>query len=387
MAAEIEELVILDPESGLSIFSDSNIRYAIPLYQRAYSWSDIEIEQLIDDINDAEEGSDRYYIGSLIVFERGNCYEVIDGQQRLTTLMLLLAYLRDSAKDMGIVLQNTLSYDCRQRATKTFSRLVDGKNVPVEECDKALLDGYAVIENKFKAIDVDVFVERLSKVRIFRIPVPEETDLNRYFEIMNTRGEQLEQHDVLKAQLMSSINGNEGKAEFARIWEACSDMSGYVQMHFDVETRERFFGGEVVEENLGRFSVDFVLCLLRYRYLFDKHIIKREYANEASDGEWSLKELRASGRGRNKKVYYLNTRIALKGERGTTSDVRNKKSLQSVLQREGYCPDSCANASRRPPAVGMIAHPAAYRSYPGFIRDSALAPGSNPSRRGLYRLV
>ena len=68
--------------------------------------------------------------------------------------------------------------------------------------------------------------------------------MNRYFEIMNTRGEQLEQHDVLKAQLMSSNNGNEGKAEFARIWEACSDMSGYVQMHFDVETRERFFGGE-----------------------------------------------------------------------------------------------------------------------------------------------
>lgn len=211
--------------------------------------------------------------------------------------------------------------------------------------------------------------------------------MNRYFEFMNIRGKQLEQHDVLKAQFMSSINGNEGKAEFARIREACSDMSGYVQMHFDVETRERFFGGEVVEENLGRFSVDFVLCLLRYRYLFDKHIIKREYANEASDGEWSLKELRASGRGRNKKVYYRNTRIALKGERGTTSDVRNKKSLQSVLQREGYCPDSCANASRRPPAVGMIAHPAAYRSYPGFIRDSALAPGSNPSRRGLYRLV
>ena len=438
MAAEIEELVILDPESGLSIFSDSNIRYAIPLYQRAYSWSDIEIEQLIDDINDAEEGSDRYYIGSLIVFERGNCYEVIDGQQRLTTLMLLLAYLRDSAKDMGIVLQNTLSYDCRQRATKTFSRLVDGKNVPVEECDKALLDGYAVIENKFKAIDVDVFVERLSKVRIFRIPVPEETDLNRYFEIMNTRGEQLEQHDVLKAQLMSSINGNEGKAEFARIWEACSDMSGYVQMHFDVETRERFFGGEwrylaadvklekgkvtpketpsleqilapgftcdtsdgqsdkydrvrfesiiefpyfllhvlkvfvqdkkvrfdegfelrsliddkhladefkkvmvhgriggeAIGENLERFSVDFVLCLLKCRYLFDKYIIKREYANEASDGEWSLKELRASGQGRNKKAYYRNTRIALKGERGTTSDARNKKSLmlQSALR-------------------------------------------------------
>lgn len=89
MAVEIEELAVLDPESGLSIFSDPDTRYTISLYQRAYSWSDAEIEQLIDDVYDAEEGSDKYYIGSLIVFERGNCYEVIDGQQRLTTLMRL----------------------------------------------------------------------------------------------------------------------------------------------------------------------------------------------------------------------------------------------------------------------------------------------------------
>ena len=438
MAVEIEELAVLDPESGLSIFSDPDTRYTIPLYQRAYSWSDAEIEQLIDDVYDAEEGSDKYYIGSLIVFERGNCYEVIDGQQRLTTLMLLLAYLRDSAKDMKITLQNTLSYDCRQRATKTFSRLVDGKNVPDEECDKALLNGYAIIENKFRSTDINLFMEHLSKVRIFRIPVPAKTDLNRYFEIMNTRGEQLEQHDVLKASLMSSIIGNERKAAFAKIWEACSDMSGYVQMHFDVKTRERFFGdewqsmtrdinleegkatskdapsleqifapgftcdisdgqtdkydsvrfesiiefpyfllhvlkvfiqvknvqfdegfelrsliddkhltdefkkvmahgsidGAAIGENLERFSEDFASCLLKCRYLFDKYIVKREYANETSDGEWSLKELRASGRGRYKKACYRNTRIAVKGEWDTTSDARNKKNLmlQSALR-------------------------------------------------------
>ena len=49
-------------------------------------------------------------------------------------------------------------------------------------------------------------MSRLAHVVLYRIEVPEHTDLNRYFEIMNTRGEQLEQHDILKAQLMGYLN-------------------------------------------------------------------------------------------------------------------------------------------------------------------------------------
>ena len=53
-----------------------------------------------------------------------------------------------------------------------------------------------------------------------------------------------------------------------------------------------------------------MICLLRTRYLFDKYIIKREYANESSDGEWSLKSLFVSGQQSNKRAYYANTRFA-----------------------------------------------------------------------------
>lgn len=49
-----------------------------------------------------------------------------------------------------------------------------------------------------------------------------------------------------------------------------------------------------IPDNQARFSKDFIICLLRTRYLFDKYIVKREYANENSDGEWSLKSLEAS---------------------------------------------------------------------------------------------
>jgi hypothetical protein len=58
---------------------------------------------------------------------------------------------------------------------------------------------------------------------------------------MNTRGEQLEQHEILKAWLMEPLSGVDS-AEFSAIWDACSDMSGYVQMRFDMSARETLFG-------------------------------------------------------------------------------------------------------------------------------------------------
>lgn len=84
----VESLHIIDGD-GKTIFSGNN--YIIPLYQRAFAWSDKEISQLIDDVYGF--AAENYYIGSLVVKSRKEGYEVIDGQQRLTALYLLLNYL------------------------------------------------------------------------------------------------------------------------------------------------------------------------------------------------------------------------------------------------------------------------------------------------------
>ena len=93
-------------------------------------------------------------------------------------------------------------------------------------------------------MDIDNFVNRLQHVILYRIEVPENTDLNRYFEIMNTRGEQLEQHDILKAQLMRNLDARKEQEFFSRVWNACSDMTGYAQMHFSPTERQTIYGGE-----------------------------------------------------------------------------------------------------------------------------------------------
>ena len=90
---------IFKPESlSIRAVFDSDNYYQIPSYQRPYSWENEQIDELWDDIMTAfEEGKEEYFLGSIIVSkEEGDKYlEVIDGQQRLTTLMILFCVLRD----------------------------------------------------------------------------------------------------------------------------------------------------------------------------------------------------------------------------------------------------------------------------------------------------
>ena len=204
-----------------TIFTDSN--YIIPLYQRAFAWSDREITQLIDDIYDYD--AQKYYLGSLIVNVGDNgYYEVIDGQQRLTALFLLLNYLGYRWK------KDSLCYECREKSNYTLNWLLrdnDSKNKTVDEdkIEQTLIKGLDIIYQKFctDQIDKEKFKGKLKNVNLFRIEVPPHTDLNRYFEIMNVRGEQLEQHDILKAKLMVPLGSDEQTA-FSIVWDAvCAD--------------------------------------------------------------------------------------------------------------------------------------------------------------------
>ena len=292
----IQELRILDKET----LFDTEAHYVIPRYQRAYAWEDKEIVQLIDDINDS---TGDYYIGSLIVAKvkakvkgKVETYEVVDGQQRLTTLYLLLHYLVSCGGLEGEV-GKTLSFDCRPNSNYTLTHiqglLLDRNSLADNEdrLEQSIMNGLKVIDQKFTtgdAIDVATFIERLKSVILYRIEVPEHTDLNRYFEIMNTRGEQLEQHDILKAQLMGYLSNRCEQEFFARVWDACSDMTGYVQMHFAKEEREKIFGSGWNNEPSDDWN-DYKVCLAMEQgedhKVSIKSIIEPSFEVEVSDGK------------------------------------------------------------------------------------------------------
>ena len=223
--------------------NENKCNYIIPIYQRNYAWGDDEISSLLQDIKNAceqnKEQDKNYYIGSLVVYRRENGdFEVIDGQQRLTTLTLIMHYL-------GKLSFRNVSFEHRDESEQALSNL-NSEKLP-SNFSQALKTIKKVIDewgnNKDKIVKF-----LLDKVEIIRTEVPEGTDLNHYFEIMNTRGEQLEKHEVLKARLMKKLSGDIEKSLFAKIWDACSDMSRYAVMGFDSKIRGVIFSDKWSEK-------------------------------------------------------------------------------------------------------------------------------------------
>lgn len=253
---KVKELTLSD------IFIHLKEYYTIPPYQRNYAWGAKEIEQLIQDVIDQSrlKTNRNYYIGTLVTYYRvDGKFEVIDGQQRLTTLTLLikaLELLNSSNKNQNLLTdtQLILKFDSRKKSMAAIESIWRGNH----DTGCSLGGGYNNIckylreklgtsgkqendstDNSNPIGDFTKFL--LNNVKIIRVIVPQDTDLNHYFEIMNNRGEQLEKHEILKAKFMSRLSKPEDKITFAKIWDACANMDKYVQYGFKPTERNSIF--------------------------------------------------------------------------------------------------------------------------------------------------
>ena len=220
----------LKEKSIAQVYSSDKATYEVPIYQRNYAWEKNEIATLVQDVFDAFASSRQtYYVGTLVTFckdKSEQVHEVIDGQQRLTTINLILHVL-------GVKMQNKLTYRARKKSNDTL------KSIPsfdADEMDIGIKNGYKFAEKALEDIvaksDRQAFTEYfLNNVSLVHYQVPKDVDLNNYFEIMNSRGEQLEKHEIVKARLVEVLN-EEDRAKFSNIWESCSDMGVYIQQKY-----------------------------------------------------------------------------------------------------------------------------------------------------------
>lgn len=230
----MEETLPIEEQSINQIYIESQETktYMIPVYQRNYAWEEDEITALIKDVYDSfvKNKNDFYYIGTLVTYRRGDSvYEVIDGQQRLTTIYIIL-------KVLGIkVIRNKLTYGARKNSASTIAKLDDYPNLG-DDVDGGIRKGYDYAKKAFDAIVEETEREEFKKyfldqVHIIHYKVPKDVDLNHYFEVMNSRGEQLEKHEIVKSILSQHLNKKE-QATFSHVWEACSEMNIYIQQAF-----------------------------------------------------------------------------------------------------------------------------------------------------------
>ena len=218
--------------------------YAIPLYQRNFSWTYDEIEQLLNDVADAyQEKRDNYYIGTLVVNEENGLFKIIDGQQRTTALNLIALVLKNEF-DCDRLEAVHLTFPARRRSNENIQKLFINEKIS-EDDENELTIGYRHAKDALKKVlgerqlEPQPFVDYLfNKVIIFRSILPKDLNLNLYFERFNSRGEQLEAHEILKAQMMSKFGADQEMAQkFARIWDACAEFDKPVLKAFQIRSR------------------------------------------------------------------------------------------------------------------------------------------------------
>jgi uncharacterized protein with ParB-like and HNH nuclease domain len=240
---------------NVAFFGDQ--RFLIPSYQRPYVWGDPQIKKLLKDFWDAFVRNDEvYYLGTVVTSKNGDEEELIDGQQRFTTLWLIaLAFERlgvRSALSPFLLVngQIRLTFEIRTEVQSYLSSLIgnpDGGGlfpVPAELNDEQpYLSGisqaaeiiYKYIPQYFQdeegkgksPADFAQFIA--TRVMFVKNTAPPLSDLKKLFTTLNNSGIQLEQADILKSKLLKRIITE--KLTYSKIWESCENMDNYFEQN------------------------------------------------------------------------------------------------------------------------------------------------------------
>ena len=280
------------------IFS-SDFDYAIPSYQRPYAWTEVQAGDLFSDLYDffVKEKDDTYFLGSIVLIkDEGKPHaEVIDGQQRLTTLTILLAALtqlstgniRDAFHrylcEPGNVLESLPQkprLTLRERDRAFFEKFVQG--VRLRELigqDAAQLDNESQRNIRLNA---KLFLEKLAEKfgedcnalakfgaflvqRCFLVAVstPSQQSAFRVFSVLNSRGLDLLPTDIIKSDIIGNIKSQDKQDEVTERWEELevqtgrdgfAELFGHIRMIFAKEKARRTLLEEFRDQVIRKFE-------------------------------------------------------------------------------------------------------------------------------------
>ena len=246
-----KEMTIKAEEKQLRRIFCDDFLFEIPDYQRPYAWTTEQTSELLDDLLIAMETGEEtpYFLGSIVLIKEPDlaCAKVVDGQQRLTTLTILFCVLRElSQKEErrseldeyvrakgkpleGIEDRFRLSLRKRDQevyreniqSTGGLAAFVDGAtNLP--DSQQRIRENSKHLWNNLKDINEEKR-DKLAKFLILRcflvvVSAAEQESAYRIFSVMNDRGLNLSPTDILKAEIIGSIEG-EGHAVYTKNWE------------------------------------------------------------------------------------------------------------------------------------------------------------------------
>jgi hypothetical protein len=261
-----------------------NKKYSIPSYQRPYSWTPDNVTELLDDIYQSHIANDpEYFVGSMICVTNGdNRFEVVDGQQRLTTLSLILAQLKEK------IVHHRVKDDLQKRVLPmdVYSDQPDEPRLAVRHKEAALyrhylLQGKSAYKPEKPTYTESLFLDNyrtigdylngkseeelrnfakyvLQNVFVVFVQTADFASSFRLFNVLNSRGLSLSNADLLKNALFEASQKNKVSAQQVEdAWAEIEDMVGvekldkFLTLHMLSEKKDR---DRVLENDLHNFA-------------------------------------------------------------------------------------------------------------------------------------
>ncbi|GAB6283643.1 MAG: hypothetical protein STSR0008_24280 [Ignavibacterium sp.] len=233
---------------GIGHFIKDNF-LKVPIYQRSYAWEKSNVQDLFDDIKNAYP--DDYFIGTMVVTDKEDFLEIVDGQQRLATISLFLAAVRDllqenNDRDKANIIERNYLFEESLRENKKqklllnsadndfyLKNFIENQNAnPSKESHKRMLSAYGYIkdfaknefsnEGKEHIFDLIDYIEK--NLKIIVVKVSDEVNAFTIFETLNDRGLTLSQTDLIKNYLF-----NKGEDRLSEAREKWTKFTGAIE--------------------------------------------------------------------------------------------------------------------------------------------------------------
>ena len=245
----------MNNEKGVTLKDITSERFCIPLYQRLFAWTPKEVPKLLRDLKEHFE-SDRfkkehnpYYLGMLTTIQRNGHIDLIDGQQRFTVMILMAIVFKDIPEWRNFLLDGKrLILSARGEDEKYLEALAHDRPHATYEntCMKDAIQGIQdFLKNEFDGApnQISKFAQNIyNHLTFFISELPahylnDATSLNRYFEVLNSTGKGLEQHEILKVTLLKN---QEEAEEFVKIWNWVAQMERPIFNRTDTTSDEEY---------------------------------------------------------------------------------------------------------------------------------------------------
>lgn len=231
-------------EQNLMMFlSLPNTRFVIPVYQRNYDWKKEQCKQLLDDILECGRNDQisAHFLGSIVYILGGvfaaarNTLTIIDGQQRLTTITLLLIVIYKLAQQLGQqdiaeevyllrlvnqFLDKTLKLELTDSDDEVLRFIIDTADIEEYRDYSRLLENYEYLRSRVSGMDLDIVLNGLNKLMFVEISLNRDNDdPQRIFESLNSTGLALSQADLIRNYILMGLEPEDQRRVYAEYWQ------------------------------------------------------------------------------------------------------------------------------------------------------------------------